>query len=150
MLLKLQDHFPLRVSDWFVAGILTTWGLAVLAAPPEVWSWGLYRGLAIMAPKYVWGALALCLGIVRLCALFINGAVRRTPHVRAAGAFLAMFIWMQMSLSGLTSGTGSISAFFYPWLVMIDFYNVYRAAQDAKFSDTRAKALRGAPNASSA
>lgn len=150
MLLKLQDHFPLRVSDWFAAGILTSWGMAVLAASPAIWSLTIYANLAKITSQDVWGCFALSLGIVRIGALFINGAMRRSPHARAVGAFLSMFIWMQMTFAILTLHAPGISIIFYPWLLAVDCYNVYRAAQDAKLSDSRAKALRGAPHASSA
>lgn len=144
-ILKLQEHFPLRICDWLVAGFLTTWGLACLAAQPDVWALPVNRELANIGPQGLWGAAAVALGLVRLAALFINGAVRRTPHVRAGFAFLTMFIWLQLTLGVFSASVPSLSVIVYPWLLLADTFNVFRAAQDAKFSDLKFMALRGAP-----
>lgn len=144
MILKLQDHFAVRVADWLVAGCLVSWGMALLGAPAEIWNHPIHSELAKLGSQTFWGAFAMALGTVRLGALFVNGAVRRTPHLRALGAFLTLFIWSQLLLGLLASTLPSNAAIFYPWLLLADMYNVYRAAQDAKFSDLRARALEGA------
>ncbi len=147
MVLRLQDHFPQRITDWLISGILVTWGMACLAAPAEVWDQPINGMLAKIATQGQIGSFAMVLGIVRLGALFVNGAVQRTPHLRALGAFLSLFLWVQITLGMSYGGLPSISAIFYPWLLMADVYNVYRASRDAKFSDLRARALHGAPDA---
>lgn len=144
MIIKLQSHFPLRVTDWLAAGILTSWGFCCLALPPQAWELPVHEGLARIAGQPVWGIAATGLGLVRMTALFINGAVRRTPHVRAIGAFLSAFLWLQLSFAMFMTSMPTISVAIYPWLFVADIYNVFRAAQDARIADQRAKELRGA------
>lgn len=144
MVRKLQDHFPLRICDWLISGILLSWGLACLAAPSDVWELPINHELANLAPQFGWGTAATALGMIRLGALFVNGAMRRSPHLRAVGAFFSLFLWMQLTLAVLTGHLPALAAIIYPWLLIGDFYNVYRAAQDAKFSDSLAQAIGGA------
>ena len=85
----------------------------------------------------------MVVGAFRLAALFVNGAVRRSPHVRWAGAFLSCFVWLTLSFAMFLAEVVSIAVVIYPWLLMAESYNVYRAAQDARASDFKAKAARG-------
>lgn len=135
MILKLQTHFPLRVADWLTAGILLSWGIACLNIEPAVWSLPIYSGLRTFASQETWGTLSTVLGATRMIALFINGSMRRTPHIRALGAFFTVFIWLQLTLGMFVSATPTIAIAIYPWLCLADMYNVYRAAQDARESD---------------
>ena len=145
MVLRLQDHFPLRITDWLLASILTTWGLAALAVDPVVWQLHINHELGEFASQDVWGSVTVALGMIRLTALFINGALRRSPHARAIGSFLTCFVWLQLTLGVFTAPMSTISAFVYPWLLIADFYNVFRASQDAKFSDMKAMAIQRRP-----
>jgi hypothetical protein len=134
-----------------LAGIMITWGLACIYLPPEQWGWHGFDGLRRFADQQWWGAYAASLGLCRMIALFINGSMRRTPHMRAIGAFLSAFIWLQMSFGMMAAPAMTISLAIYPWLFVADIYNVYRAAQDAAASDQRAKFTQGASgNAASA
>lgn len=137
MIVKLQQHFPLRVTDWLVSNILLTWGLLLFYVTPETWDGGFFSGLRVVAGQETWATVAVVLGLARIVALFINGAMRRTPHVRAMGAFLSVFIWLQLTLGMLNAETTGVGLAFYPWLFLADIYNVYRAAQDARDSDVR-------------
>lgn len=143
MLISLHEHFPIRVSDWLLSVILFSWGLTVLFLDPAVWALPIYSGLDSLASQGTWASLAIALGAARLGALFVNGAVRRSPHLRAVGAFLAIFIWVQISLGSMTSEAAGAAVAIYPWLVFADMFNVYRAARDARQSDTAAKQQLG-------
>lgn len=142
MIVKLQQHFPLRVTDWLLGGILTSWGIVCLYLPPDSWALPTYSGLRTMADQETWGMFALCVGVARMVALFINGAVRRTPHVRGLCAFVSVFLWLQLSLALFNSDIATIGVAVYPWLFLADIYNVYRASQDARDSDVRYEAQR--------
>lgn len=142
MLISLHEHFPIRVTDWLLSAILFSWGLRVFFMPPDVWAMPTYSGLAIIASQLAWASVAISLGVARLSALFVNGAVRRSPHLRAIGAFLAVFIWVQMCLGAMTSEVIGTSVAIYPWLALGDLFNVYRAARDARTADLRANQLR--------
>lgn len=150
MALKLQEHVPLRIVEWLVAGFLVSWGLAALAIEETIWQLPVNRELANLGSKDLWGCFALSLGAIRFAALFVNGAVQRSPHARALGAFMSIFLWTQLTLGVITGGMETISVVVYPWVLLADLYNVYRASQDARFSDKKAKAMQGRPDASSA
>lgn len=137
MIVKLQQHFPLRVTDWLLGGILTTWGMLCLYLDPAAWELPIYSGLRAFASQQAWGSVALILGSMRMTALFVNGAVRRTPHVRGVGAFLSVLIWLQLSLAMFQAEVATVAVAIYPWLFVADIYNVYRASQDARDSDLR-------------
>lgn len=151
MIVRLADHFPLRVSDWACAMILTLWGLIGFYVSPQTWGLPIYSGLSHIAPQVIWVSAATFIGLSRLIALFINGAIRRTPHVRAVGAFLAVFVWLQISLGLLWSDALAPSLAVYPVLFIVDIYNVYRASEDARRADIKHRYSRGANrNAASA
>jgi hypothetical protein len=140
MVIKLQQHFPLRVTDWLLGGIVTTWGLVCLYLPASSWDQPIYSGLRHLADQETWGLFAVIVGVARMVALFINGAVRRTPHIRGMGAFVTMFLWLQLSLAMFNAEISTIGVAIYPWLFIADIYNVYRASQDARDSDLRYQA----------
>jgi hypothetical protein len=148
MLISLHEHFPVRVTDWLLSAMLFSWGGRVLFMDPAVWALPTYSGLNDLADQYTWGAVALCLGLMRLGALVVNGAVRPSPHLRLAGAFLAIFIWVQLSLGMMFSETTGAEVSIIPFLAFADMFNVYRAAQDARVADTKAKQRRRAVAAS--
>lgn len=142
MLISLHEHFPIRVTDWLLSAILFSWGLTVLFLRPDVWALPTYSGLASVASQFTWAAVAIAVGLARLGALFVNGAVRRSPHLRGLGAFVAIFIWVQLSLGLMFSDAAGASVAVYPWLAFADIFNVYRAARDARASDNRARMWR--------
>lgn len=144
MLVRLSDHLPLRITEWLVSGILLTWGVYCLNAPASIWDDPVNWQIAEFGSQGFWGSYAFVLGLVRMAALFINGALRRSPHARAIGAFLSLLIWVQMTLGLLTAQWMGLAAIIYPWLCIADFYNVFRAAQDARISDERARFHPGA------
>jgi hypothetical protein len=140
MIVKLGNHFPIRVLDWFVAGVTLSWGIVCLNVGQATWDLPIYDPLRLLAPQGAWGAFAVMMGLSRMTALFINGAYRRTPHTRMVGAFLTTFMWLQLSFAMFQGEYHAIAATaIYPWLFLADIYNVYRAAQDAKSADSVAK-----------
>ncbi len=136
IIMKLGSHFPLRVVDWLVACVVLTWGVVCLNVGGETWYLPMYESLRLYASQAAWGWIAIALGSFRVMFLFINGAMRKSPHLRMIGAFLTAFMWLQLSFSMFQSEYNSIAATaIYPWLFLADIYNVYRAAQDAKLAD---------------
>lgn len=140
MILRLQSHFPMRVTDWLLACITLSWGVSCWNISPEIWNASYMIGIRRMADNETWATAAIFLGTARLMALVINGAVRRSPHVRGAGAFLTCFLWCNLALGMMAAGEWTFMLALSPWFLIADLYNVYRAAQDARTSDTRAKA----------
>jgi hypothetical protein len=142
MLISLHEHFPVRITDWLVSAILLSWGLALFAVDPQVWALPTFSGLSVIASQSTWAVTATVIGLTRILALFINGAVRRSPHARLIGAFATIFIWVQLSLGVFYSDLVGPGIAIFPWLAFADMFNVYRAAKDARVSDHRATQQR--------
>lgn len=142
MLVSLHDHFRVRVTDWLLSAILVSWGFTLFAVDPSVWALPTFDGLSSIASQATWATVALGIGLARLSALFVNGAVRRSPHARLIGAFLSVFIWLQLSYGMIYSSVVGPGVAIFPWLAFADIFNVYRAAMDAGASDHRATKRR--------
>ena len=136
---RFQQTFPLRVSEWFGAGAMATWGMIVLTHP-GMFDGNVFQGLAGLAPQRLWGWAATISGLIGWTALAINGALRRTPHVRALCAMLRSAIWLQITVGMMLSGQVTTGLAMYPWALALDTYNIFRAAADAGQSDQSAKA----------
>ena len=141
----LKEHFPARVSEWFNAVILMSWGAYLLLHPnlfdtPRVGD--LYEQMEAMVwvdynPESVWGLVAFGVGGVRLTALFINGAWNRTPALRLVTAAVSAFVWTQVVIGLLQLPNAALSV--YPWLVVIDLVAAYRAGRDVAFAEMTRK-----------
>jgi hypothetical protein len=131
------DHFPARVSEWILAGVMVSWGWRVLQPGEMFAATPAFREMARMAPEEVWGLAAIVIGLVRLAALVINGTFASTwygrwsPHVRGVMSALSMFIFVSISIGLWLSGAENTGMAVYPWLAVLDFWNVRRAFQDA-------------------
>lgn len=142
MIVKLTKTFPIRITEWLLAGIMLTWAIVCWNLDSSEWSSPVYVGLTRIAHQDTWAFYAFWIGVVRIAALTINGAWRPSPHFRAAGAFLACFMWLQISLGMLVADIHVLGIAIYPWLLLADTYNVFRASYDARVSDDRARAVR--------
>jgi hypothetical protein len=142
MIVKLTKTFPIRVTEWLLAGIMLSWSIACWHLRPIDWANPLYSGLSRLADQNTWAFFAFWIGLGRIMALTINGAWRPSPHLRAAGAFLACFMWLQISLGMLSADLRATGVAIYPWLLLADIYNVFRASHDARASDDRARASK--------
>ena len=140
IILKLTKTFPVRVCEWLLAGISVSWGVAAWNHSNAEWANPIYSGLSRIADQHAWGAVVCTIGLLRLAALFRNGGWRPSPHLRAAGAFLSCFAWLQISLGLFAAEHLTTGIAIYPWLLLADIYNVFRASSDARQSDERARA----------
>lgn len=148
LILKLKEHFPARISEWFNAAILTSWGLYLLLNPDlfdspamRVTAEGMVDMVAgTLNPESVWGLVAFIAGATRLVALFINGAWSRTPALRLATAAVSAFVWTQVVIGLMTVPNTGLAV--YPWLVVIDLVAAYRAGRDVAISEVARRQLQ--------
>lgn len=145
----ITKHLPARASEWALALILFIWALNCIFTPGYLerpaWLW-----LADHGSQGLWGGAALVIAALRLLALIINGTFadtawsRRSPHVRAAMAFLSCFFWLSQSLSvwitDVTATGLSASVVFFA----LDIYNIVRTSTDARHADEAWKHGRNA------
>jgi len=132
---SLRETFPGRASEWALGLILFNWSL-ILTLNPELFEVSRsFVALRQLFDQSTWALLCLVGGGGRLIILAINGAWRRSPHARAAGAFLACFFWFQISIGLYQAGTGGTGLAVYPVLFFLDVFNVIRAGGEAGISD---------------
>lgn len=141
VILKFSKTFPVRVMEWLLAGLMVSWGVGAWNLSQEVWNSAHYSGLSRLADQHAWGAIAATIGLLRFAALMRNGGWRPSPHLRAICAFLACFMWLQLTLGFMASDITSLAIAIYPWLLLADIYNVFRASSDARESDDRFRAV---------
>ncbi len=143
VILSLTKTFPVRVCEWLLAGMMVSWGVAAWNHSDAEWANPIYNGLIrIEESQYAWGAIVCTIGVLRLVALFRNGGWQPSPYLRAAGAFLACFAWLQISLGLFAAPVISTGIAIYPWLLAADIYNVFRASHDARLVDERVRESR--------
>ena len=134
-LAALRETFLARASEWALAVILFLWS-AVLAANPDLFVEGQsYRALAQIMGQDGWAFACLFIGGGRLIILAINGAWRRSPHMRALGAFLSGLFWFLVSAGLLQSGAYNTGLAVYPVLFLLDAFNAIHAMNEAGRSD---------------
>lgn len=143
---SLKEHFPARFIEWFMAGVMITWGMYVLASP-EMFTHHVERDLfeymaRLVLPisdeaHLVWGFGTLVAGLIRAVALFVNGAYVRTPIIRVVTSFMSAFVWTQILLCLIYSGISNPSIAVYSWLIVADLVSAYRASKDAVFAESQ-------------
>lgn len=138
---RLQHHFRDRIAEWGIGYILMSWGLFLLLTP------GAFRGSALpayvgwenLASQNVWGLAAFTIGMLRLTALYVNGAHSKSPLVRTITGFASMFVWFWVTVGVIRAPELTTGVAVYPWLMLGDLYSVYIAAGDAYQARFRAK-----------
>lgn len=135
---SIGHRFGPRLSEWFVAGVTFLWGV-VLLFPADTFtgdSWVIFR--AIM-PEQDWGILMLALGLARLTGLVVNGARRKvTPYIRMVSAGCGVGLFVGISAGFYFSGVIGTWIAVYPMIVVLELFNIHRAAHDAGETDATA------------
>jgi hypothetical protein len=147
MIRKLQEHFPARTPEWANSLTLFAWGTYILWHP-GMFSAEYFSGLYAMglhwssSPERFWGWLTVTVGLVRACALFVNGAYSRTPMVRMLAGLVSAFIWTQVILGVMASGKPALGIVMYASALLLDMISAYRASCDLVIADAARKAAR--------
>lgn len=141
MIRSLRDTFPTRNSEWGLATMLLLWGVILDFDPTLFARSPSFDGMARLFDQSTWAVLCFLTGVGRLAMLTVNGFWRRSPHLRAMGAFLGSGFWFQITLSFLQSETTSTGLAIYPVLFLLDAYNVLRALGDAGHTDKYYRAM---------
>lgn len=142
IVVRLQRTFPLRISEWLLSAVMISLGLILLGNPDLLRGKAALSFLLAEAPQAQWGFWILATGMIRLTALAINGAWRASPHIRAACAFLSVFVWLQLTMGIGASHVPTLALAIYPWFLVVDTYNVFKASSDARIADDRANGIK--------
>lgn len=136
---SLRETFPARASEWALAAILFNWSVILFLMPDLFSTVDAFAALARLMPQPTFAGMCGLVGFGRLVSLAINGAWRRSPHLRAFGAFLGTGVWFMISIGIIRSGSGATGLGVYPVLMFLDSFNVIRAAGEAGLSDHQPK-----------
>jgi hypothetical protein len=139
-----ETAFYPRLSEWFAAGVLLMIGWVLLnntdlmqtTLPFEV-----KTSLLRIMSQSSWSVAFLFLGFARVVVLMINGAIRKSPWLRAIAASLSCFMWLAMFASFWSvQGIGMVLAGGY---LGMDFVNIIRAMRDARQVDDAYRGRHG-------
>jgi len=143
---SLRETFPARASEWAMGVMLFNWAI-VLSFNADLFQseTGLiiYQGFNDLAPQPAWAVLCLVVGGGRLIVLAINGAWRRTPHLRTVCAFISCLVWFEISIGLMQNGLFATGLAVYPVLFVFEIFNVMRSIGEAGISDANLKRVAG-------
>ncbi len=141
---ELARHFPARVPEWAMAGAMFGWGAYTLLNP-GIFQQPYLHELAKMAwmadAERFWGLVTVVVGMVRGCALFVNGSYSRTPTIRLISSLVSAFVWAQIIVGIMRTGLPAHGIILYSTALALDFVSAYRAAVDSQL----ARAAKGEP-----
>ena len=131
-----EAFFPRR-SEWAGAALLCLGGW-VLSSNPDLMATSSGKAFDLMKATFTqptWAQLLMVGGGLRLMVLAINGAWRRSPHLRALASILSGFFWWQIAASFYASfGLGYAA---YVVFLSLEFSNLIVAARDARTVDDK-------------
>jgi len=116
--------------------MMLAWGIGLLL-PGDTLTLPQYRLLGEIAPEPVWAAWSVCVGGLRLVALYINGSWRRTPLIRSSCSIFGMIWWtllMVLFLGSRTAGPIGAGMLWFPIFILFEGYSAYRSARDSYHS----------------
>ncbi len=143
LILRLRNYtIKDRVAEWFMGAVLSGMGLGLAFQPSIFTANPFFKDFLRVGSAHVWAGGLILIGVGRLAALFINGAWRRSPHLRLVMAFLSTFVWYQLSELSWGTKFPNLGIALYPTLLLLEVYCVYFAACDAGLSDEAAKSGR--------
>lgn len=139
---SLRSTFPARASEWALGIMLFNWGMVLMIDPGLFDDKPAFHGLDAIMSQPSWMRLCLAIGGVRLIVLAINGAWRRSPHMRACAAFVSCFFWFEITIGFAQTGLGTGVAV-YPVLFFLDAFNAIRSMGEAGLSDAHHQRVAG-------
>ena len=129
----MTDHFRLRATGWIMSICSTFYGVVLIENPHafEITSRPYqYLYLLRLAPERFWAYALIVIGMFRLVALVVNGTFPTfslSPHIRAAGSFLTVFVWFQVLLGSFHEVPLNLATPAYLTFFLLDVFNVYIA-----------------------
>lgn len=128
-----------RAVEYMLTWLLVGWGITVLL-PGDVMRGPTTKIFLGIATEMTWGFIAVSIGGGRLIALVINGAWRRSPLLRFAGASLGLMWWVGLGTVYWIAVSRGDPPFpnlsIYPIFVFFEAYSCFRCGQDAASQDS--------------
>lgn len=130
LIVALRHAFVIRMSEWMLAFVMATWGL-ILLFPEARFADPAWAGFRVVVEENTLGVLFLLGGFIRLAVLSLNGAYRPMYYVRAWMALTASVAWFAVCLGFLSAGVFGVWLATYPYFLIFDVVNTFRAVLDA-------------------
>lgn len=124
--------FRQRAPEWFLALLLTFWGLTLFFIEDNTLKY--YSSILLIMPLQIWATLATGFGITRLLFLYINGAWKSSAHMRIIGSMFGCVTWGSLVITSIIPHITPISVI-YVALLSLDFLFLYYASEDASEAD---------------
>lgn len=129
--IRIQHRFGPRMTEWIWATIMTAWGGSLLL-PDPVFDQPSFAFFRAFFDEDTFGWLMVCVGLLRLVGLIINGARKNvTPWIRVFSACVGFMVFGGINYCFAYSGVISTWIAIYPMLALVELLNAYRAAHDA-------------------
>lgn len=141
-----SERSPTRAVEYLLAWCITCWSATIFLFAGTM-DGPSYLYIREVAAESVWGAFGIGFGVLRISALIINGAWRRTPLLRFVGAMSGFMWWITIGglfYLGVKSGAQPFPMLgCYPVLAFFEGYSCFRCGQDAKAMRSLSFAPRG-------
>ncbi len=123
-------HFRLRILEWGVALVMLLWWVVLSQPSYSIYAQPSLELLARIGSEDFWAPVCFTIAVARLGALYVNGAWRRSPYIRAFTAFLSSIFWLWVSIGmAVTGATTGLAV--YPVVMLFDWYSIWTAMDDA-------------------
>lgn len=143
VLVAIRDRFSGRILEWYVAAQLLMWGMILLAPEESFKTSVVFVNFGVS--EQLTGQIMLAVGVVRMGALIVNGAVPHvTPFVRLGGAWIGCGVWFYISVKFAEAGHISTWIAAWPMACLAEFVNMYRASQDARVGVSKVNSMQRA------
>jgi hypothetical protein len=136
---RFSETWPARRVEWLLAICLFGIGV-VYAFDANLFAQPLYSVHSKIMPRETWATLAILVSSVRLCFLFVNGTWRRSPHLRAAGAFFSCLLWAELTLAVWQAPIVGATVVIWPVFFCFDVHVALAAISEAARRDVHSKA----------
>ncbi|MEF2073466.1 hypothetical protein [Consotaella aegiceratis] len=123
-----------RLTDWLLTGFTLAWGIT-LAGEGDTFALSSFAVIKTWAPEMAWAVACLIVGFARLALLIINGAWRKSPHLRIAAALGTIPLWTLLSIGYHLAHSGVPGDLIYALCALAEIVSAYRASIEAGYND---------------
>jgi len=134
-----------RRTEWLCAGLNIGMGILFMLNPTLMAvNYKAYSVMLAFMTQHQWANFMVIFGAARIIVLIVNGAWRKSPHIRSFMAVVSCLpLWT--AAWSFTPYFGLAMLGYWAWLIT-DIINAVVASSDAKESDSRAKHERSISN----
>lgn len=128
------EPYPTRALEFFMAMVTLSWCLPVLIDPGILANSVAYRFLLALLPASTYGVIGTTLATFRVIALIRNGAWKRSPGLRFAGALVGAQWWTVITacyIEAMLTGAKQLPLFYvFPIFALAEYHCLMRCAAD--------------------